>query len=226
MGKDHAQAVTAIDLGLVRAYLVRCGRWVLVDTGMPGSEDRIVRAVARAGIDPQHDVGLIVLTHGHADHIGGAPSLRELWHVPIAMHRRDAEMATRGIDPPLRPTGPMGRLVALASRAGRSAPAFQPDVLVDDEMDLRCLGLEARILPTPGHTAGSITVLTSGGDALIGDLVIGHALLRGHPRLPYVADDVDLVRQSVHDLLARAPQGVHSAHGRPFSVDDLARWSG
>ena len=227
MDAGHSQAVTPISLGLVRAYLVRCGRWVLVDTGMPGSEGRIARAAARAGVDPERDLALIVLTHGHTNHMGGAPALRDRWHVPIAMHRLDADAAARGIDPPLHPTDAAGRLVALAARVGgsRTAPAFQADVPVDGEMALWCLGLEARILPTPGHTAGSITLLTEDGDALIGDLVIGHAMRRGRPRLPYVAEDPELVLESVRSLLARPPRSVHSAHGRPFSVDDLARWS-
>ena len=228
MGTDHSGAVIPVDLGLVRAYLVRCGRWILVDTGMPGKEERIARAAVRAGVDPERDLALIVLTHGHTDHMGGAPALRDRWHVPIVMHRLDAAAVLRGVDPPLRPTGAAGLLMALAARAGasRRAPAFRADLLLDDEMDLSCMGLEARIVSTPGHTAGSVTVLTAQGDALIGDLVIGHAFRRGRPRLPYVADDIDLVRQSVRGLLARSPRSVHSAHGRPFSVEDLARWSG
>jgi len=47
----------------------------------------------------------------------------------------------------------------------------------------------------------------------------------GRPRLPYVADDVDLVWESVRSLLARSPRRVFSGHGRPFSVDDVRRWS-
>lgn len=224
---ERAQAVVAIALGLVRAYLVHCRRWILVDTGMPGSEVRIAQAALRAGVEPERDLALIVLTHGHTDHMGSASALRDRWRVPIAMHRLDAAGVQEGADPPLRPTGAFGRVVALAARAGgrRPAPGFQADLLLDDEIDLCCMGLEASVLPTPGHTAGSVTVLTSEGDALIGDLVIGHAFRRGYPRLPYVADDADSARRSVRNLLARSPRSVHSAHGRPFSVEDLARWS-
>jgi glyoxylase-like metal-dependent hydrolase (beta-lactamase superfamily II) len=223
---NRAQEVVPIDLGFVRAFLVRCGRWLLVDSGVRGSEERIARAVTRAGITPERDLALIVLTHGHTDHMGGAPTLRDQWRVPIAMHRLDADAAQRGLDSPLRPTGVAGRLIVLASRAaaGRTPSGFGPDLLIDDETSLRCLGLEARILCTPGHTAGSISVLTDAGDALIGDLVIGHTFRRGRPWLPYLADDVERLRQSVQELLAPSPRSVHSAHGRPFSVDDLARW--
>jgi len=228
MATARVQAVVAIELGVVRAYLVYCGRWILVDTGMPGSDGRIAQAAARAGVEPERDLALIVLTHGHTDHMGSALALRDRWRVPIAMHRRDAAPAQEGVDPPLRPTGAFGRVVALAGRVGarRPAPAFEADLLLDDEIDLCCMGVEAHVLPTPGHTPGSVTVLTSEGDALIGDLVIGHAFRRGRPRLPYVADDVDSVRRSVRELLARSPRSVHSAHGHPFSVEDLRRWSG
>lgn len=228
MGSEHAPDVIPINLGFVRAYLVRCGRWILVDSGIRGSEERIAQAAERAGIRPERDLALIVLTHGHTDHMGGAAALRERWHVPVAMHRLDADPAQRGVNPPLRAARAAGHLVALAARAAarRPAPAFNADLLVEGDTELRCMGLEARILATPGHTAGSITVLTDGGDALIGDLVIGHMLRTGRPCLPYVADDVAQVRQSVRAVLARSPRRVYSAHGRPFTVEDLARWSG
>lgn len=220
-------AVRPIPLGMVRAFLVFCGRWLLVDAGMPGTEERIARHMALAGIVPERDLALIVLTHGHTDHMGAAALLRERWKVPIAMHRLDAMAARQGFDRPLRPTGVFGRGVSAASRvmARRPLPTFEADVLLDDATDLSCLGACARVVATPGHTAGSISVITEDGDALVGDLVIGHALLRGRPRLPYVADDPERIRESVRALLALSPRRVHSAHGRPFGVDDLVRWA-
>ena len=47
----------------------------------------------------------------------------------------------------------------------------------------------------------------------------------GRSRLSYVAGDVDLVRESGRNLLARSPRRVFSGPGRPFSVDGLRRWS-
>jgi len=47
----------------------------------------------------------------------------------------------------------------------------------------------------------------------------------GRSRLSYVAGDVDLVRESVRNLVPRSARRVFSGHGRPFSVDDLRRRS-
>ena len=45
------------------------------------------------------------------------------------------------------------------------------DVVVKEDTDLRDYGVDARVLTTPGHTMGSISVLTSEGDCMIGDLL-------------------------------------------------------
>ena len=48
----------------------------------------------------------------------------------------------------------------------------EPDILIDNDTNLDYLGFAARILPTPGHTPGSLSVITADGEAFVGDLAI------------------------------------------------------
>src|ERR1051326_5099513 len=61
------------------------GGWVLVDAGVLGTTNAIIRAAeSRFGIDCRP--GAIVLTHGHFGHVGALADLAERWDVPIYAH--------------------------------------------------------------------------------------------------------------------------------------------
>src|SRR3954447_230323 len=85
-----------IDLGPVNAYLLDTGDGpVLIDTGFPGDELRILGALAELALPPK-GLRQIVLTHAHPDHVGGAAALRAATGAPIAMHPLEAGLARRG----------------------------------------------------------------------------------------------------------------------------------
>ena len=64
-----------VDLGFVSAYvLARGGEAAVVDTGVPGNEGAILEALEAAGLG-WSDVGHVILTHRHQDHVGSAPAV-------------------------------------------------------------------------------------------------------------------------------------------------------
>ena len=74
--------IPILPLGMVNAFLVRsASACILVDTGLPGSEHKIERALRRNGLG-WRDIRLIVITHAHVDHAGSAARLRELSGAP------------------------------------------------------------------------------------------------------------------------------------------------
>jgi len=46
---------------------------------------------------------------------------------------------------------------------------FQPDLVMEDEQELADYGFAAKVLHTPGHTKGSIAILTDDGKLFVGD---------------------------------------------------------
>lgn len=76
-GSGTAVEWTRVDLGFVSAYvLVRSGEAAVVDTGVEGSEGDITAALATAGVG-WADVGSVILTHRHPDHVGSVPAVLE-----------------------------------------------------------------------------------------------------------------------------------------------------
>lgn len=210
----------------INAYLLLGRRPVLVDAGTPGSGRKILDRVTAHGVDPA-EIALIVITHGHIDHFGSAAELHRLTGAPVAGHVADLGPYRSGrAREPYRPTGPMGRLMARSRKLHVKAEPFEPGLLVAGETDLADFGLAARIMPTPGHTAGSVSVLTEAGDLVAGDLVAGSfmGLLRRRPANPPFHDDPHQNLASLRSMLALDPAALHVGHGTALDPARVRRW--
>jgi len=203
---------------------------VLVDTGPPGKADLILARLAEHGVAPR-DVHLILITHGHTDHFGSAAVLRQRTGAPVAVHALDVEAIRRGTNPAetLKPTYWM---VALMMRipgvfGEGHAPPFEPDIVFEKGWRLEeCRGA-GEVIPTPGHTPGSVSVYLESGEAIVGDLVMsGFLQLSRRAGRPLFIWDVKHWRASLRRLVDLSPHIIHATHGGPFQVKDLARLIG
>jgi glyoxylase-like metal-dependent hydrolase (beta-lactamase superfamily II) len=227
MPRTKVLPVPVLGRHAVNAYLLLGRRPVIVDAGMPGSARRILEHVTAYGVDPA-DIALIVLTHGHLDHFGSAAELHRLTGAPVAGHVADLEPYRTGrVRTPYLPNGPMGRLMARNRNLHVQAEPLEPGILVRGETSLDDFGLDARIMPTPGHTAGSVSVLTGTGDLVAGDLVANSfmGLVRGRPANPPFHDDPLGNLASLREMLALDPTRLHVGHGTPLDPDRVRRWA-
>ncbi|MFI5980556.1 MBL fold metallo-hydrolase [Streptomyces sp. NPDC051555] len=211
----------------VNAYLLLGRRPVLVDAGTPGSGRTIHDRIRDHGVDPS-DLALIVITHGHIDHFGSAAELRHLTGAPVAGHVADLEPFRTGrARMPHFPTGPMGRVMNRNRKLHVPADPFAPEIVIDGDTDLADFGLAARIMATPGHTAGSVSVLTDDGDLVAGDLVANSfiGLIPGKPANPPFHDDPLGNLTSLRRMLALNPRTLHVGHGVPLDPERVRRWA-
>ncbi len=219
----YKQTLIPLPLGITTAYLVRRSRSVLIDSGNPGSAARILKQLAAHSVDPT-EIALIVVTHAHTDHTGDLLMLKEKTGALIAAHRDEAADLKRGENNHLEPTGAAGRLFKIFTRSGRRGrgESVEPDVLVNQEMDLKPFGVRGKVIATPGHTPGSVSVILAGGEAVVGDLLMGGLLRRRVPRWPFFAHDRRRLERSIRLVLKQKPSLIYAAHGGPFKPEAVA----
>jgi glyoxylase-like metal-dependent hydrolase (beta-lactamase superfamily II) len=215
-----AAQVLPIVLPIANAFLVRGERWIIVDSGAPGDGRAILRAAARHGIQPS-DISLILLTHGHIDHFGGAAELRAATGAPIAVHAADAPFLRSGRNPAtLRATGFEGAL--FRPFLPWSTAPLDPDIVFAESLDLSAYGLEARTLHTPGHSPGHVALPLPGGGLIAGDLLrggfMGGRLRRSLPNPPFYLEDPALLRTSLARVLDLPVDTLYVGHGGPLSA--------
>ena len=208
-----------IGVGSVNCYLLHVGRgFVLVDTGPPRARSRLDQKLAILGCVPGQ-LGLIVLTHGDFDHTGNAAYLREAYGSKIAMHAGEARAGEDGDT--FAGRGKSHRILgaAVPRLIGFGKPErFTPDVFLEDGLSLSDHGLDARVLCIPGHSQGSIGVLTADGHFFCGDLLDNTR----KPGLTSLIDDRAAADRSVAMLESLEIGMVFPGHGKPFPVDRLA----
>lgn len=200
----------------VNCHLVRTSHgFVLIDTGRAKKRGTIEKELVSAGCLPGN-LRLIVLTHGDFDHCGNAGYLREKFRTQVAMHNDDSGMVERG--DMLWNRGKPNVLVRIASRLFfrlSKSDRFKPDLYVDEGYDFSEYGFEARVLHIPGHSRGSIGILTAGGDLFCGDLLANV----DKPEVWSIIDDKVAAYASVEKLKRLQINTVYPGHGQPFPME-------
>lgn len=221
-----AVAIFRIDLGFDQCYILKSEGVIAVDAGAPGKGKRFARGLERFSIHPE-DVQLVVITHGHWDHIGSAKEIKGITGAKIAMHHGDASWLAQSLKPLSPGVTPWGKMFIGIHKLFMPLITISPvkvDVLLQDEgYPLADYGIPGKVFHTPGHTPGSVSVLLDTGEAFVGDLAMNRFPLRSSPGLPIFADNLDAVSASWRLLLANGARTVYPAHGEPFPAEVIRR---
>jgi hydroxyacylglutathione hydrolase len=202
----HALAVGALQ---ANCYVVACPETrqaIIVD---PGDEaERILASVRELGVS----VTSVIHTHGHFDHIcateqvlAGLPA-----RVPLAAHPADAFLYTEEAG-------------AIAATFGYPVPPRRalPDMSLDDGSEIAVGTLHLRVLHTPGHTPGSISLLCAPWCVFTGDTLFR----RGIGRTDLAGGDEDAIYASIAERLYTLDPAltVYPGHGPATTIGEEHR---
>jgi hydroxyacylglutathione hydrolase len=169
---------------------------MVIDPG--GNSEQILRAIADSGLD----IKIIVLTHGHSDHIAALYDIQDKTGAEVAIHIDDADfLEGRG---------------SLSSQFGISYKTpHPPDRLLREGDEIATGASIYKVLHTPGHTPGSICLLTA-GKVFTGDTLfrrgIGTTMMPGSSRSQLI--------NSIQTRLMTLPDDtvIYPGHGRETTI--------
>ncbi len=202
MGEDLPSLLTPTILNVgyrsTNYWVVSAGRSrLLVDLGWPGSLGRMQANLRRMDV-PLGEIGFALATHYHPDHAGLARELKEAGISLLVLETQLAatEEPSRFVRDGLLRVGAMGN----------TCISFEQSREV-----LGSIGLAGEILPTPGHSDDSVSLLLDDGSVFTGDLT---------PRILIGEDSV--AARSWQSLWTRGAKRVHPGHGGIYALT----WNG
>jgi len=208
----------------------------LIDTAYDWEWEAFCRELENAGVgfgDLEH----LILTHHHDDHAGllnhlvaRNPSIK----IVMSAHAKDP--LAQGKNDWTRGGGCVSRRIYALMKLKRMTDkkwtqTFPPyisregDILTSQEASLRGLGmgLDGKIVETPGHSPDCISLALPDGDCLVGDAAANMLQFAGTKYCVMFLEDLEEYYRSWTRILEAGAKQIFPAHGRPFSADELRR---
>jgi hydroxyacylglutathione hydrolase len=173
---------------------------MLIDPG--DDADKIIGQIKKRNVE----VTKIVLTHGHADHIGAIPDLKKYTGAPVLIHSEDAIMLTDS----------MANLSAVFDAPFVAEPA---DGLLKDGDLIFAGDIKLKVLFTPGHTPGGISLY----EANAGVVFTGDALFAGSiGRTDFPMASHEQLIEAIQEKLLSLPDEtiVYPGHGPQSTIGE------
>lgn len=208
------------------------GDWVLIDTGMPGTADRIA-AAAKEYFNHSRPPRAILLTHGHFDHVGNVVELATKWKAPVYAHPLEFPFLTGERDYPEPDSSVEGGVLAKLS-------FLYPHRAIDIREVLKPLPTDGTVPCLPwwswthvaGHSPGQVAFFMPGDGLLIAAdafvtvrqdslyrVLIQKTEVCGPP--VYLTTDWEAAYRSVLALTAMEPRIAITGHGTAMQGESL-----
>ena len=184
---------------MANCFIVGCEETLQAVIIDPGDEaDRIMQSVA----DMNLNVSYIINTHGHFDHVSANKSIHAATHAPILIHRLDAHM--------------LGKISDSAGNWGLAADDSPPPDRTIDDGDVITFGkISLKVIHTPGHSPGGISLFAD-GHVFVGDTLFAGSIGRSD----FPGGDFDTLKSSIQDKLFALDDDVRvfTGHGPETTI--------
>jgi hydroxyacylglutathione hydrolase len=203
-GDTYVEKLTVGSLG-TNCYLVydKNKEGVIIDPG--DDADYIASVILQKSIKPK----LIIVTHGHFDHILAAEELKLVFNIPIAVSSKD-EFLIKSAD---------SRAKYFNQKDVINLGILSIDIDLDKRIDINIGNIKFSLIKTPGHTPGSISLyLKKENIIFVGDLIFANGELG---RTDFSYGDNNLLNLSIKKIRALSDDlTIFSGHGEIWQINE------
>ena len=210
--------VIRIPVSYANSFLIKNGnRSVLIDTGKKNYATYILSKLKKHGVEPS-DVALIIQTHTHFDHSGNTSELKALTGAKVLVHEKEAACLAKGYTRIPNGTNILTNFIAsLGRKIYPSLAAYRavdPDIVINEKFSLAPFGIDGYVLPTPGHTEGSVSVVIENRIIIAGD-----CFFPVYPRSVFVpfGNNVPQLLKTWKLIFDLNINDIYAGHGPKFS---------
>jgi glyoxylase-like metal-dependent hydrolase (beta-lactamase superfamily II) len=184
---------------MANCFIVGCNETLEAVVIDPGDEpDKILASLAESNLQ----VKFIINTHGHFDHVSANKGIHMATKAPILIHALDAPM--------------LQQISASAANWGLSAEnSPSADRTIDDDDTITFGKIKFKVIHTPGHTPGGISLFTD-GHVFVGDTLFAGSI----GRTDFPGGDFETLKSSIQDKLFALGDDVrvYTGHGPETSI--------
>lgn len=214
--------------------------YLLIDTSYSEKYDLFLKKLKKRSIKVS-EIKYLLLTHYHDDHAGFAARLIKDSGAKLVVHKNAVPLLEKGIsvNPFADKKGrSLNHCVKIAnfihskflSRTFSYPPVIlkKGDIVIENNNEnvLKDIGINGKIIHTPGHTNDSISVILSDGSAIVGDAAMNFLNFCHIKYRPIYAEDYEEVFKSWKELLEEGAKVIYPAHGKPFKAENLMKFMG
>ncbi|MBN2279189.1 MAG: MBL fold metallo-hydrolase [Candidatus Marinimicrobia bacterium] len=211
--------IIKINAGRSNVYFIKNkSSCIMVDAGFSGL-NKIIN-IANANDINLKKIDMLILTHTHYDHVNLLHELNKIIYTEILVHNAGERFLKFGQTPVPYSRNILGKFLLLMSRIGGPSKfdPVVPDTLIDGDYNTAKFGFDLSIIPTPGHTEDSVSVIIDKKFAFVGDTIFNIFPMTIYP---IFVDNREQLQLSWKRLLDLQCEYYFPGHGKKISFDRL-----
>ncbi|MEA1872824.1 MAG: MBL fold metallo-hydrolase [Bacteroidota bacterium] len=192
--------------------------WILVDAGRKSKRKQLIRFMMEHDIHPCN-IKFVFVTHVHYDHVGNLKWLKDWTNAKIIVHENAVENLEMASMDKLKSNTLLAKFLLSIGNLFPNRLKFatvKPDIVIAYDTDLSEYGFDAKIIYTPGHTKGSMSLIVNDCNAFVGDLCFNLLFMR--TLIPPIYQDYQQIYESWDKLNHAGVTTFYPGHGKPFPI--------
>jgi glyoxylase-like metal-dependent hydrolase (beta-lactamase superfamily II) len=201
-----SDTVELIDKTMANVYVIKLEEGIVqIDSGMKNNAKKIIEYYKNRKIKPD----FILITHDHLDHIGALKRVYDEFKPKV--YAAKIEVPIIQGHQPFDPSASLGTRILM--KLFRLNPEYLENVNDIEQMNIK----ELKVIPTPGHTAGSISILYEREKILfVGDAVVNQkGVLTINEKY---SSNMEEAKKSKEIIESYAPITILSGHGASLKI--------